>query len=91
MNAENEFDVWWESHRQKQEPECGDVKSAFLSAFALGRKSGLEEGDDVYRCVKCGAIYLDSPVSVCDCAHDATEFRLCKLIDPIRQRIEETI
>ena len=40
------------------------------------------ELEDAYRCVKCGAIYLDSPVSVCDCAHDATAFRLCKLVDP---------
>lgn len=42
----------------------------------------LEAGEDVYRCVKCGGIYLDSPVTTCDCAHDATEFRLCKLVDP---------
>ena len=42
----------------------------------------LEAGEDVYRCVKCGGIYLNSPVTTCDCAHDATEFRLCKLVDP---------
>ena len=76
MNAERRFKLW---------QACFDDGylsfEDFEQIFALGQKAAFNECEDVYRCVKCGGIYLDSPVTICDCADDATEFRLCKLID----------
>lgn len=56
-----------------------DVDRIIAGLDALQR---VQSGEKVFRCVKCEAIYLDEPVSVCDCAADATEFRECRLVDP---------
>lgn len=65
--------VWAESYADF-ERRCQKINLEFIDVAVRGKK--------VFRCVKCEAIYLDTSVTVCDCAQDATEFRECMLIDP---------
>ena len=76
MNAENEFERWWEdtSYGDTVPITDGQLYDICRSAFALGRKSGLEEAAEI--------------AMQKDCPHDLGCGQ--SVAAAIRQRIEET-